>query len=270
MTQLSIDETEPTSASLETSANSQRIRSNDYRAWDKFVADRIHDDDAETTDDVSGEDRIVKERTQIAPVLQRLPEHTEASIQHLKQRQSDTALEALAEKEKQKGNECMRSGELDEAIRFYSRSLSLFECPSVLANRCLAYLKYGSYERAVQDADAVLQRDAGNVKVWMRRGLAQHQRGRYQEAVDDFNRALELSRRSDGQGNPAEIQRYLETSEKKLNEVGGIPSAPKPKTRMVIQEDAEEEVVEPTVEADEESEISDDEDDVGSAKIREL
>jgi tetratricopeptide (TPR) repeat protein len=94
--------------------------------------------------------------------------------------------------EKNKGNECFKGGEPEEAMHYYSRALALIdddhEQACVLwANRAMAALKVGLLERAEDDCTRAIQLNPDYHKARLRRGMTRHKRGRYAGAVEDFD-----------------------------------------------------------------------------------
>ena len=219
----------------------KKISSTDYRAWDKFDVDTYEGG------------TIQQERSHVSAAPSKLPSNVQKRIGELKQTHSNIALERLAEQERLKGNECMKAKEYAEAVQFYTRCLELSPDDTsllhVYANRSLAHLKMQMYDPCMEDAGRVLDADPTNAKARLRRGLALHQCGRYQEAMKDFEKVLELD------GECLEAQRYWEASKKKFDEVGGILEATKPVEtavhRMAI---AEEDPADSDISSDEEEE----------------
>lgn len=98
-----------------------------------------------------------------------------------------------ANNEKDKGNDCFRSGDLENALFYYSRSLVFDpQKPLVLCNRAQVYLKLKRYFKAIEDCTAALNIDSSLIKAWVRRGKAKLAQGEYVEAVKDFSQAKEL------------------------------------------------------------------------------
>ena len=86
------------------------------------------------------------------------------------------------EREKQKGNESYRVGDINEAIMCYSRSIEMDPKNSILyANRAMGYLKIESLEKAEEDCNLALEYDCTYVKAWSRRGLTRFKRGKYSQ-----------------------------------------------------------------------------------------
>ena len=59
-------------------------------------------------------------------------------------------------------------------------------------NKGLALDKLGRYQEAVDSYEKALKIDPGYVKAWNNKGLALDKLGRYQEAVDSYERALSI------------------------------------------------------------------------------
>ena len=81
--------------------------------------------------------------------------------------------EAIAQQEKEKGNEAFYSKDFREAELYYSRSIMYNnQVPSVFGNRCLCRLKQQNYDGALEDAETSLKIDPANVKAMHRKGKA--------------------------------------------------------------------------------------------------
>ena len=101
------------------------------------------------------------------------------------------ALEGLlADKEKEMGNECFKSGEYDTAVEYYTRGLSLHESAIIYANRAMAYLRMERPADALKDCDSALHVDPGYNKALFRRGLAQKALKSWDDAAEDLKAAL--------------------------------------------------------------------------------
>eukprot|EP00049_Salpingoeca_infusionum_P004806 m.83944 g.83944 ORF g.83944 m.83944 type:complete len:304 (+) comp12733_c1_seq1:108-1019(+) len=99
---------------------------------------------------------------------------------------TETAKVQQAELEKQKGNECLRSKDYEEAILYYSRSLSIVDSTAVHNNRCLAYLKAQKFAQCDEEANVVLGREPNNLKARLRRAWSRVEQKRYADAKEDL------------------------------------------------------------------------------------
>ncbi|EKX55544.1 hypothetical protein GUITHDRAFT_62642, partial [Guillardia theta CCMP2712] len=106
---------------------------------------------------------------------------------------ADHDVSAMASKrEKEKGNECFRCGEINAAIGFYSKSLEL--CPDdhlVLGNRAQAYIASNCFYQAELDCDKALSIEPSYHKARYRRAVALEKQGKYEAAMDDIRALLE-------------------------------------------------------------------------------
>ena len=127
-----------------------------------------------------------------------------------------------ANREKVKGNECFKVGEMQEAFDCYSRSLALDASNSITyANRAMAALKLSKLELAEDDCSRSIKLDQKYVKAWSRRGSTRFKRGKYREAVSDFETALSLTP-SDHPGR-TELASLAAGAREKYLEVEGRP-----------------------------------------------
>ncbi|MDY6782733.1 MAG: tetratricopeptide repeat protein [Cyanobacteriota bacterium] len=89
-------------------------------------------------------------------------------------------------------------GRSDEALESHERALALAPNYSLaLYNRCVVLIALERYEEAASSCSQALQGDgswgqAAPSKAWMNRGLALRRLGRYNEALEAYNRAIEL------------------------------------------------------------------------------
>ncbi|XP_067305575.1 sperm-associated antigen 1 isoform X4 [Pseudorasbora parva] len=99
---------------------------------------------------------------------------------------------ALARREKEKGNEAFRAGEYEEAVAFYSRSLSLVSSVAALNNRAQAHIRLERWSAALTDCEEVLQLEPDNAKALLRRATVHKHLGRLQESHDDLRAVLQM------------------------------------------------------------------------------
>jgi len=59
--------------------------------------------------------------------------------------------------------------------------------------RGIAYAKTGHYDQAISDFNRALELNPKDVKAYYNRGLAYYQKGEYDQAISDFNKALEIN-----------------------------------------------------------------------------
>ncbi|KAI6232800.1 Exocyst complex component 5 [Aphelenchoides fujianensis] len=90
------------------------------------------------------------------------------------------------------GNDHFRQGRFNRAVLAYTQALELHVTPVLIANRAQAYLKMGSYERAISDATEALRRDPRFAKALFRRAAALEQLGLFGRARSDLERLLAL------------------------------------------------------------------------------
>eukprot|EP01083_Nonionella_stella_P209489 759341_1 len=103
-------------------------------------------------------------------------------------------LDAKATNERHKGNDCFRSGDYENALKYYTAATKYAPKDAVLfANRSQANLKLKKFRSAEQDATKAIELDASSMKAFYRRGLARMELSLYEGAIDDFKRCLEIS-----------------------------------------------------------------------------
>ncbi|XP_077207913.1 sperm-associated antigen 1 [Paroedura picta] len=92
---------------------------------------------------------------------------------------------------KNKGNEFVKKGEYEEALRKYNECMELKpEESTIYTNRALCYLKLSKYEEARKECDYVLHMDDSNIKALYRRALAYKGLQNYKASIDDLNKIL--------------------------------------------------------------------------------
>jgi tetratricopeptide (TPR) repeat protein len=123
-----------------------RIRSTDYRSWDRL------DVDAEL-------DKLEKEGIAMLPAkkssnLSTIPVVKTSVSMDIKipTVKHPSQMEFLADTEKNKGNDAFKAGEYEDAVAYYTRSLKVLERAHVYTNRAAAFLRLKMYERAELDS----------------------------------------------------------------------------------------------------------------------
>jgi tetratricopeptide (TPR) repeat protein len=113
---------------------------------------------------------------------------------------------AAAEEDFAKGYEAAGRGDLDEALRLYSRAIASKK-KLATGNLAIAYLNRGNiyadkgqYEKAINDYGAALKQDPSLGDGYLARGRVYEETGRYGKAIDEYGAAIRL--------NPADIEAY--------------------------------------------------------------
>lgn len=120
----------------------------------------------------------------------------------------------LAECFKAQGNSSMANSRFIEAIDLYTMAISLCGDNAVYySNRAAAHTQVGKYEAAIADSNKAIQLDPNYSKAYSRLGLAYYTQGKYQEAIEKgFQKAHLLD------PNSKSIQENLMVAQKKLDE----------------------------------------------------
>ncbi|CAK8687308.1 unnamed protein product [Clavelina lepadiformis] len=77
---------------------------------------------------------------------------------------TDEEREMRAGREKNKGNKAFKAGDFEEALAYYSRSISLIQTTASINNRVLAYHRLEKWEDVRRDCDEVLMMEEDNLK----------------------------------------------------------------------------------------------------------
>uniref|UniRef100_A0A3B4TXM9 Sperm associated antigen 1 n=1 Tax=Seriola dumerili TaxID=41447 RepID=A0A3B4TXM9_SERDU len=96
----------------------------------------------------------------------------------------------LANREKEKGNEAFRSNDYEEAVAYYSRSLSIIPTVAAYNNRAQAEINLKHWHNAMTDCQSVLKLEPGNMKALLRRATLRKHTGHFQLAVEDLRMVL--------------------------------------------------------------------------------
>ena len=210
-------------------AEAKKLRySYDYfKEWDKFDVDgelSKLDEEAQAKE-LKRQANIKEQQRQAKQAEVERKERRERDLRKLGlrgdmlQSMSATKRKVVAEKEKQKGNECFRAKEFEEANMYYSRSLFFDNSNHVVfANRAMTGLRLKKYAQAEDDCTAALAIEPNYIKALSRRGMTRHKRGKYAEAVQDFDAALALDPEN------RELKKLRASSQRMYRDVGGIAS----------------------------------------------
>lgn len=149
-----------------------------FEAWEKFDVDAEANDEEETK-----QKEVVKSDTSSVKVeredeLNQLRERLDNNDFNFEERKF------LGEREKEKGNELFRVGQIEESMQCYTNSILLDATNAKsFANRALAKMKSNPPD---------LQGDSNYVKAYVRRGSLFDKLGRHDAAVKDFEAADKL------------------------------------------------------------------------------
>jgi DnaJ family protein C protein 7 len=98
---------------------------------------------------------------------------------------------------KEKANEAFKKGDNEEAIKYYSECLELD--PSyksynsiIFANRAAAQIKLTKYQEAIEDLDKSVELNADYAKAYFRRGEVRILMEEFEEAVRDFKKVHQI------------------------------------------------------------------------------
>ncbi|XP_010861858.1 PREDICTED: sperm-associated antigen 1 [Bison bison bison] len=187
----------------------------DYAEWDKFDVEKECaklDEDKERT--------VINNKSHLSKIETRLDT---AGL-------TEKEKVFLATREKEKGNEAFKSGDYEEAVKYYTRSLSVLPTVAAYNNRAQAELKLQNWNSAFQDCEKVLELEPGNLKALLRRATTYKHQNKLQEAIEDLNKVLAVEPDNElAKKTLSEVERDLKNSE----------PASKTQTkgkRMVIQE----------------------------------
>ncbi|KAJ1493214.1 hypothetical protein T484DRAFT_1879607 [Baffinella frigidus] len=96
-----------------------------------------------------------------------------------------------AKREKEKGNECMKAGEINAAVAYYTKALELVPGDHlVLGNRAQAYIGIRCYYQSEVDCDKALAIDPAYFKARYRRAVAKKEQHKYGESLEDLTELL--------------------------------------------------------------------------------
>uniref|UniRef100_A0A671TA62 RNA polymerase II-associated protein 3 n=1 Tax=Sinocyclocheilus anshuiensis TaxID=1608454 RepID=A0A671TA62_9TELE len=152
--------------SLKEQKETQRIKSYDYQAWDKFDVDK-------SLEAMDAEESTV---------------HSNESDSEGLQVDRDLALT-----EKEKGNECFRDGRYDSAIECYTRGMDADPYSPVLpTNRAACFFRLNKFAVAESDCNLAIALDGKYVKAYIRRAAARAALNKHQDALEDYEMVLKL------------------------------------------------------------------------------
>ncbi|XP_064816615.1 sperm-associated antigen 1A-like, partial [Oncorhynchus masou masou] len=179
-------------------------------------------------------------RREEPPSAEVLQARAEKAKQHAAQK-AEVCFNSL----KQEGNEFVKKGLFQEALRTYSECLQLKpeECP-IYTNRALCFLKLDMFAEAKQDCDSALRLEPANKKAFYRRAMANKGLKDYMACSSDLQEVLQQD------PNVAEAEKELEEVTLLLRQslARGSPSNPRrtvPITEVEGTEDEDRQAAEP-------------------------
>nr|XP_012617477.2 sperm-associated antigen 1 [Microcebus murinus]XP_020144524.1 sperm-associated antigen 1 [Microcebus murinus]XP_020144525.1 sperm-associated antigen 1 [Microcebus murinus]XP_020144526.1 sperm-associated antigen 1 [Microcebus murinus] len=188
----------------------------DYAEWDKFDVEK----ECLKIDEDYKEKIIVDNKSHLSKIEKKI------DTTGLTEKEKDF----LATREKEKGNEAFNSGDYEEAVMYYTRSISALPTVAAYNNRAQAEIKLQNWNSAFQDCEKVLELEPGNIKALLRRATTYQHQNKLQEAIEDLSKVLDVEPDNDlAKKTLSEVERDLKNSE----------PASKTQTkgkRMVIQE----------------------------------
>lgn len=184
------------SSSQASEQSTERISGYDFRAWEKFDVDKA-------LEEMDGQEQQAAKARQDAQQRHRLEEEKRrrrylAELEEVRatlqvDSMSELQRQKMAVREKEKGNECFKAAEYEQAHWFYTRSIALDNTnAAVFANRAIAAIRLERFEAAEHDCTMAVELSPHYTKAYLRRGMARYRRGRYGSSLQDFQRALEL------------------------------------------------------------------------------
>ncbi|XP_039249953.2 RNA polymerase II-associated protein 3-like [Styela clava] len=181
----------------------ERIKSSDYRKWDKLDVDAM-------LKQVDEDEKEMEEEIQLE--VEKLDEARKAKV---------------ATEMKQKGNEHFKNSGYEAAIECYTTGMQADPSNPVFpANRAMAYLKLKKYAETEADCTLALSLDPTYTKAYLRRGTARVALAKLSSARKDFMDALKLE--------PGNGQASNEI--KKLDEIENIGKKPKIKSSSEVRD----------------------------------
>ncbi|CAD8110823.1 unnamed protein product [Paramecium primaurelia] len=152
----------------------------------------------------------------------------------------------LAEQEKIKGNEALKSNDLKEAINYYTQSIQFDrQMAASYCNRALVYLKLKEYQNVINDCDYAIALQPDYTKAYHRRAKAYFALKQYDKAYLDFKYILqEEPDNNEVNGELRECRKYL--TEQQINSAENKQFIEKSggfKKVQIVEEDEEEEEI---------------------------
>ncbi|KAM3143964.1 hypothetical protein pb186bvf_004015 [Paramecium bursaria] len=152
----------------------------------------------------------------------------------------------LAESEKQKGNEALRSNDLKEALNYYTKSIEFDKTMAAsYCNRALVHLKLKEYQKVIDDCNKTLEIQKDYIKAYHRRGKAYFALQNFTNAYLDFKYIIEKEpETSEVNGELRECRKHLTDLQIQSAENKQFLSQQGAFKKVQIQEESDEEEME--------------------------
>ncbi|XP_054477382.1 sperm-associated antigen 1-like [Anoplopoma fimbria] len=204
-----------TSVPKEKKNSSKRPLPRDYREWDKFDVEK-------ECERISG--NLAKNDPAVIVNTGHPKIKTKVDVTLLTEQEKLL----LANREKDKGNEAFRANDYEEAVAYYSRSLSIKPTVAAYNNRAQSEIKLKHWHNAMSDCLRVLKLEPGNMKALLRRATVHNHMGNFRMAAEDLRAVL----REEPQNDVA--TQLLSETEKKMKECQ--PEQQRKGKKILIQE----------------------------------
>ncbi|XP_029307422.1 sperm-associated antigen 1 [Cottoperca gobio] len=208
-----------TSVPKEKRYSSKHTLPRDYREWDKFDVEK----ECERIDE-----NLVKNDASVIISTGHPKLKTKVDASMLTQQEKLL----LANYEKDKGNEAFRANDYEEAVAYYSRSLSIKPTVTAYNNRAQAEINLKYWHNAMRDCVRVLELEPGNMKALLRRATVYNHMCNFEMAVEDLRVVLKEEPQN------AAATQLLSETEKKRKECQ--PEQQSKGKKILIQEVEEE------------------------------
>ncbi|XP_055381393.1 sperm-associated antigen 1 [Condylostylus longicornis] len=207
--------------------NEKRIKSTDYRAWDKYDADTEclkMELDEERIQEENERNKLKEKKEKIHEIIKPISENDEEILEKL----TNVEKEALAIKHKDCGNDYFRIKEYQNAIIEYTKCIEIYPTAVAYNNRAISYMKMFLYRKALDDIEKCLEMDPKNIKALLRKAQTFIAMERNKDAHEIYTKIISIE--------PSNI-----AARNGLNEIKNlIPYSPPPQaTRISIEEDEE-------------------------------
>ncbi|XP_075069980.1 sperm-associated antigen 1 [Mixophyes fleayi] len=150
----------------------------DYRDWDRFDVEK----------ELSKIDESLEKSKQTKTVINTTATKIKKKIDTTGVNQEQRS--CLAIREKEKGNEAFRSADYEEAVCYYSRSISIVPSAAAYNNRAQAEIKLKNWQNALNDCEQALDLEPGNMKALLRRATVNKNLQNHQAAAKDLKTVL--------------------------------------------------------------------------------